>query len=119
MTNGLLHLTIGEGRKLGKKAPKAPDPWETASAQGAWNSFTAQQQLAMNMIGQNTPWGSLDYQQTGSTWITDPTGKRIEVPTYTANVNLTSEQPGIFEPTQAAARKLAPIAKDQSEWLGH
>src|SRR5690606_17289643 len=69
MTNGLLHLTIGEGRKLGKRAPKAPDPWETAAAQGAWNSFTAQQQQAMNMVGQNTPWGSLDYQQTGSTWI--------------------------------------------------
>lgn len=102
---------------MGKKAPKAPDPWETASAQGAWNSFTAQQQQAMNMIGQNTPWGSLDYTQTGSTWITDPTGKRIEVPTYTANVNLSPEQQAIFERTQAAEGNLAQIAKDQSAWL--
>ena len=103
---------------MGKRAPKAPDPWETAAAQGAWNSFTAQQQQAMNMIGQNTPWGTLDYQQTGSTWITDPTGKRIEVPTYTANVNLSPEQQAIFERTQAAEGNLAQIAQDQSEWLG-
>lgn len=103
---------------MGKKQPSAPDPAQTAAAQGAWNSFTAQQQQQMNMIGQNSPWGSLDYQQTGSTWITDPNGKRIEVPTYTANTTLSPEQQAIFDSSQAAQGNLANIAKDQSDWLG-
>lgn len=103
---------------MGKSAPKAPDPAKTAAAQGAWNSFTAQQQQQMNMIGQNTPWGSLEYQQTGSSWITDPNGKRVEIPTYTANTTLSPEQQAIFDASQAAEGNLANIAKDQSAWLG-
>lgn len=103
---------------MGKSAPKAPDPAQTAAAQGAWNTFTAQQQQQMNMIGQNSPWGSLDYQQTGSTWMTDPSGKRVEIPTYTANTTLSTEQQKIFDASQAAQGNLANIAKDQSGWLG-
>ena len=72
----------------------------------------------MNMVNQNTPWGSLDYQQSGTTWITDPNGKRIEVPTYTANTTLSPEQQTIFDASQAAQGNLANIAKDQSAWLG-
>ncbi len=52
---------------MGKSQPSPPDPMQTASAQGQWNSFTAQQQQAMNMVGQNSPWGSLEYNQTGAT----------------------------------------------------
>lgn len=103
---------------MGKKAPKAPDPWQTAAAQGAWNSFTAQQQQQMNMIGQNSPWGSLAYEQTGSTWITDPTGKRVEIPTFTANTTLTPEQQAIFDQSQAAELNLAEIANEQSARIG-
>lgn len=93
--------------------PQAPDPWQTASAQGAWNSFTAQQQQSMNMIGQNTPWGSLDYSQNGSTWITDPSGKKVEVPQYTANVNLSPEQQAIFDQSQQAQLGLGQLANQQ------
>lgn len=103
---------------MGKKAPKAPDPWQTAAAQGAWNSFTAQQQQQMNMIGQNSPWGSLSYEQTGSTWITDPSGKRVEIPTFTANTTLTPEQQAIFDQSQAAELNLAEIANEQSARIG-
>lgn len=103
---------------MGKSAPKAPDPAQTAAAQGAWNSFTAQQQQSMNMVGQNSPWGSLDYQQTGSTWMTDPSGKRVEVPQYTANTTLSPEQQKIFDASQSAQGNLANIANDQSGWLG-
>lgn len=103
---------------MGKSAPKAPDPWQTASAQGAWNTFTAQQQQQMNMVGQNSPWGSLAYQQTGSTWITDPNGKRVEVPMYTANTTLTPEQQAIFDQTQQAEFNLAQVANTQSAKIG-
>ena len=103
---------------IGKKTPKAPDPWETASAQGAWNTFTAQQQQQMNMVGQNSPWGSLSYDQTGSQWITDPNGRRVEIPTYTANTSLTPEQQAIFDETQQAELNLAGIANEQSARVG-
>lgn len=103
---------------MGKKQPSAPDPAQTAAAQGAWNSYTAQQQQQMNMIGQNSPWGSLEYQQTGSSWITDPNGKRVEIPQYTANTTLSPEQQAIFDASQSAQGNLANIANDQSAWLG-
>lgn len=103
---------------MGKKAPSAPDPAQTAAAQGAWNSFTAQQQQAMNMTNQNSPWGSLTYDQTGSQTIIDPNGKAIETPRYTANTTLSPEQQAIFDASQAAEGNLANIAKDQSAWLG-
>lgn len=103
---------------MGKSAPKAPDPNVTAAAEGQWNSFTAQQQQAMNMTNQNTPWGSLAYQQTGTQTIIDPNGKPVEVPMYTANTTLSPGQQAIFDQTQAADLKLATIANEQSGKIG-
>ena len=102
---------------MGKKAPKmpqAPDPAQTAAAQGSWNSFTAQQQQSMNMVGQNTPWGSLEYSQTGTTMMRDPSGRMVEVPQYTANVNLSPAQEAIFDQSQQAMGNLAGVAERQS-----
>lgn len=99
---------------MGKSAPKAPDPAATAAAQGAWNSFTAQQQQQMNMVNQNTPWGNLNYNQTGSTTITDPNGKQVQVPTWTATTELSPEQQAIFDQSQQAQSNLAGLAADQS-----
>lgn len=70
------------------------------------------------MVGQNSPWGSLSYEQTGSTWITDPNGKPIEVPNFTANTTLSPQQQAIFDQTQAAELNLANIANDQTGKLG-
>lgn len=105
---------------MGKKSPKAPaapDPNVTAAAQGGWNSFTAQQQQAMNMVGQNSPYGTLDYTQTGTTTILDPNGRPVQIPQYTANVKLTPGQQAIFDQTQEAEGNLAELANSQSEWL--
>lgn len=103
--------------KRAPKAPEAPDPTVTAAAQGSWNTFTSQQQQAMNMVGQNTPYGSLAYNQTGSTTLTDPSGKQITVPQYTANVSLSPSQQAIFDETQQAEGNLAQLANTQSGWL--
>lgn len=48
------------------KAPKAPDPVETAQAQGAMNKETAIAQYGLNATNQKTPWGSLNYSQIGA-----------------------------------------------------
>lgn len=103
---------------MGKKQPKAPDPAQTAAAQGQWNSFTAQQQQAMNMTNQNSPWGSLTYDQTGSQTIIDPNGKPVEVPRYTANTTLTPQQQAIYDQSQAAELNLSTIANQQSGRVG-
>lgn len=103
---------------MGKKQPSAPDPAQTAAAQGQWNSFTAQQQQAMNMTNQNSPWGSLTYDQTGSQTIIDPNGRAVEVPRYTANTTLTPQQQSIYDQTQAAELNLANIANEQSGRVG-
>lgn len=102
---------------MGKSTPQAPDPAATASAQGGWNSFTAQQQQAMNMVGQNSPYGSLQYNQTGSTTMTDPNGKQISVPQFTANTTLSPSQQTIFDQTQKAQSNLAGLAENQSGML--
>lgn len=103
---------------MGKKQPKAPDPAATAAAQGQWNSFTAQQQQAMNMTNQVSPWGTLNYNQTGSQTIIDPNGKAVEVPRYTAVTSLTPEQQAIYDQSQAAELNLATIANEQSGKVG-
>lgn len=53
---------------MGKSAPKypdPPDPWETASAQGALNQETAYSQQRLNQVDQSTPYGTLTYVPTG------------------------------------------------------
>lgn len=102
---------------MGKQQPQAPDPAQTAAAQGQWNSFTAQQQQAMNMVNQSTPWGSLAYTQTGTTTMTDPSGKQISVPQFTANTTLSPSQQAIFDKTQSAQGNLADLANNQSGML--
>lgn len=102
---------------MGKNTPTPPDPGQTASAQGQWNSFTAQQQQAMNMVGQNSPYGSLSYNQTGSTTMKDPNGNDISVPQFTANTTLSPSQQAIFDKTQSAQSNLAGLAENQSGML--
>jgi hypothetical protein len=104
---------------LGKSQPKAPDPAKTAAAQGQWNSFTAQQQQAMNMTNQNSPWGSLTYNQTGTQTIIDPNGKPVQVPRYTANTTLSPQQQAIYNQTQKTDLNLANIATQQSGKIGN
>lgn len=53
------------------KMPSPPDPWETATAQGALNNTSAFAQNRLNQVNQTTPYGSLTYQPTGE----DITGK--------------------------------------------
>lgn len=60
---------------MGKKQPKAPDPAETAAAQGNINRNTAITQQLLNQTNQVTPYGSLEYSQTGSNFIDDPNGQ--------------------------------------------
>lgn len=90
-------------------APKAPDPMRTAQAQAGLNRETAITQQEMNMIGQNSPWGSVSYNQTG----TSASG----TPQYQQTTSLSPSQQRIFNQSQAAQGNLAEIGKQQTNFL--
>ena len=62
-------------------SPTPPDPYATAAAQTASNKETSNYQQSLNMINQNTPYGSVNYNQTG-------TNASTGAPTYTATTQL-------------------------------
>lgn len=103
---------------MGKSAPKAPDPKETAAGQAAANRSTAITQQQLNMVNQVNPWGSVGYEQTGTAKHFDElTGKWVETPTYTQTTSLSPEQQAIFDQSQAAELNLAGLAAEQSSKL--
>lgn len=59
--------------------PQAPDPYTTAAAQTQSNEDTAKYQQSLNQTNQITPYGSINYQQTG----TSPDGAPISTATTT------------------------------------
>lgn len=88
-----------------KNSPKAPDPYETARAQGAVNRETAITQAGLNMTNQYTPGGSLEYNQTG-TWA-DGT------PRYEARQTLSPEQQGLYNMSNQAGQEYGQTALNQ------
>lgn len=101
---------------MGKsKAPKAPDPKETAAAQTGTNIGTAVANSYLNNVNQVTPDGSLTYNQTGSKNYYDPyTGKSYDIPQFTATQQLSQQQQAIKDQTDGAELNLGKLANSQS-----
>lgn len=100
------------------KTPKAPDPAQTAAAQGASNRDTALSSQLLNMVDQQGPYGSLNYTQNGSnSYVDSLTGKTVTVPRFTATTTLSPEQQKILDQTQAAELNLGTIANERSNFL--
>ncbi len=76
--------------------PPAPDPVAIAGAQGAANTNSAIGSSILNMTGQNTPYGSVSYNQTGSYTLPDGT----KVPQFTQNTKLSDNQQEILQRTE-------------------
>lgn len=94
---------------MGKKAPKAPDPWATAQAQGKMNRETAITEFGLNAYTQNNPWGTTSWEQTGN-W-DDGT------PRFEQTTTFSPEQQAIWDKSQQAESNLAGLASDQSAML--
>lgn len=79
---------------MGKpKPPTPPDPKDVASAQTGTNVGTAVANSVLGNVNQVTPYGSLTYDQTGTTDWTDPvSGETYQLPTYTATQTLSPGQ---------------------------
>lgn len=94
---------------MGKRAPRAPDPMQTAQAQAGLNRQTAITQQELNMINQSGPWGSVSYNQTGTTANGNPI--------WSQQTTLSPSQQRIFNQSQAAQGNLAQLANQQTGFL--
>jgi hypothetical protein len=95
--------------------PKAPDPWDTAASQFGVNYGTGQMNGLMGQVNQNTPYGSLNYDQTGSTQMQNPfTGEMMEIPRFTATTTMTPQSRKIFNTSQGAKQNFADISRNLS-----
>lgn len=99
------------------KTPKAPDPYDTAAAQGGMNRDTAITQMQLNSGTQVNPWGTVSTEQTGQNSFVDSQGNTVYTPSFTQTTSYTPEQQAIFDQSQAAQTNLAGIANEQSAFL--
>lgn len=107
---------------MGKDAPEAPMDLaglinmqrslnlETAKVQGEQNRETALQQAGLNMIGQSTPYGALNYKQVG-TW-------EDGTPRYEAATTLSPEMQRLFKTGTAVQGNIGQTALDMTDRLG-
>ena len=91
---------------MGKGAPSAPDPVQTAAAQTASNRETAISQAGLNATNQVTPYGNLTYSQIG-TWA-DGT------PRFQATQSLSGPGQQLFDTGMKTQQNLADLAQEQS-----
>jgi hypothetical protein len=75
---------------MGKSTPKAPDPYKVSAAQTQSNKETAEYNAALNRIDQSSPFGSINYTQSG----TDP---KTGAPLYSQNTQLTPQMQALFD----------------------
>lgn len=97
------NICYGGGK--GGKAPAAPDPAETARAQGQANKEAAIASQLGSMVNQKNPWGTLTYNQLGN-W-SDGT------PRSEAVTELTPEQMALFQTGQRTDQALANLGESQ------
>jgi hypothetical protein len=101
------------------KAPKAPDPAQTASAQGQANVATATAQSLLNQYDMVGPDGSVTYNQTGTNSYVDPlTGKTMTTPKFTQTTALSPEQQKLYDLENQTNQNLGQIGVQQSGKIG-
>lgn len=99
-------------------APKPPDPKETSAASTSTNVGTAVANAFLGNVNQNTPDGSLSYDQTGTyTWNDPYTGKSYEIPRFTATQTLSPEQQQLHDTNTQTQQNLANVGQQQSSFL--
>lgn len=102
----------------GSSAPPPPDPRQTAQAQTGTNIGTAIANTMMGNVGQQTPYGSLSYGQTGTYNYTDPyTDQAYDIPQFTATQTLSPEQQRLYGTNVGTQQNLASIGQEQSAFL--
>ncbi len=106
---------------MGKpKAPKAPDPKETAAAQTGTNVTTALANAQLGNVNQYGPDGSITYTTNGGQTFKDPTsGVEYFIPQYEQTTSLSPEQQAIKAQNDKASLNLSTLGADLSGKLGN
>lgn len=91
--------------KSSPKAPAAPDPVATAAAQTATNKETAIANAQLGQVNQYTPYGSLTYEQRGTT--------AEGIPQYSSTTTLSPEQMQLLKMSQQGDLGTAQLGLDQ------
>jgi hypothetical protein len=105
--------------------PAAPDPYRTATAQGAANIDTAQAQQVLNNTNQITPYGSITYDdQTGAgRFVPTLGGGQQWIPQTVATTKLSPEMQGLFNQnlsnSQQASTTAGALGKNVQDQLSH
>ena len=100
-------------------APKSPDPAKTAAAQTQVNIDTAIAQQRLGQISQTTPWGRLDFRQTGSQNYVNPhDGSVTKIPQFAMVQSLSPQAQRIHDARIKAKGALAGVAAARAARLG-
>ena len=106
------------GSKGPSDPPPAPDPYQTASAQGTANANTAAAQTALNNVNTYTPYGQKTYQITGQTEITNPDGTKTSTPTYSSYESLSAQQQELLNQNEDLSSSLNNVAQQATDTIG-
>lgn len=102
------------------KAPKPPDPRETAAAQTATNVSTATANALLSNVNQYGPDGNIIYNQTGTQEIYDPTADTTyEVPIWEQRTELSPENQQLYDIGKQTDIGLAQIGQRQTDRIGN
>jgi hypothetical protein len=103
--------------------PPAPDPAQTAEAQGAANIDTAEAEQVINNTNQITPYGSINYNQTGGKFVPTLGGGQQYIPQYTATTSLSPGMQQLFDTTlgnsQTSADTASTLGKNVQQQLSN
>ena len=95
--------------------PQAPDPYATAAAQTQSSEQTAKYQQSLNQTNQITPYGSVQYQQTG----TSPDGAPISTATTTLAPAVQNLVDSNIANNQAESGIAGQLASNAASTLSH
>lgn len=103
-------------------APATPDATKTAAAQTNADVQTAIANAALSNPNVSTALGTSTYAQTGTQTITDESGNKIEVPTYTNTQTLSPTQQALYDQQTSLGSKMnntaLSLADSSSGMLG-
>jgi hypothetical protein len=104
---------------MGKpQAPTPPSPQDTSAASTGTSVGTAIANTNMGNVNQVTPYGSLNYSQTGTTDFTDPfTGQTYAIPQFTATTTLAPQQQALFDQQMATQQAVGAAGQQAASGL--